>query len=79
MSNVLRSSLFAILAVGAFGTADAATVILNNGAPYDYVVHNDNAGSGNSLALTTKAVASLITYSSRDILDLRARETGWSP
>jgi len=72
MSNVLRNSLFGILAVGAFGTANAATVILNNGAPYDYVVHNDNAGSGNSLALTTKQVASLVTYSSSDMLDAGA-------
>jgi len=72
MSNALRSSLFAILAVGSFGTANAATVILNNGAPYNYVVHNDNAGSGNSLALTTKTVASLVTYSSSDMLDAGA-------
>jgi len=69
MANVLRASLLTIVAVATIGSAKAATFVLNNGAPYDYVVHNNNAGAGNSLALTTKQVASLVTYSSSDMLD----------
>jgi hypothetical protein len=48
----------------------AATVILNNGAPYDYIVHANHAGSGTSLNLHTKQIESLVVYSSSDTIDV---------
>lgn len=60
------------LAVTCFGAtgAQSATVILNNGAPYDYVVHANGAGSGTSLNLHTKQIESSVIYSSSDTIDV---------
>ena len=72
MTSTSRVALFTILAMGTAGIADAATFVLNNGSPYNYVVHNNNSGTGNNLALTTQPIPSLVTYSSSDMLDAGA-------
>jgi hypothetical protein len=57
-------------AIGLAGSANAASVVLNNGQPYTYVVHANHAGSGTALLLKTKNIASNVTYSSTDMIDV---------
>ena len=66
------------------GSANAASIVLNNGTPYTYVVHANAAGSGNSLGLLTKNIVSPVTYSSSDLIDVGngngvAQATGVGP
>lgn len=71
MKGYLTAAVMGVAAATVAGTgAQAATVVLNNGAPYDYVVHSNSAGSGTSLNLHTKQIDSLVVYSSSDTIDV---------
>ncbi len=50
--------------------ANAATIVLNNGQPYTYVVHANSAGSGTSLNLVTMPGGHLVNLSSPQALDV---------
>ncbi len=54
----------------AIAPAQAATVFLNNGAPYAEVVHANSAGSGTTLNTLTKPGAIPVALSSVDGLDV---------
>lgn len=63
--------LLAVLgAVGAVLPAQAATIVYNNGAPYDEVVHANSAGSGTTLNTLTKPGSIPVTLTSADGLDV---------
>ena len=61
----------AVIGIAAtFAPAQAATVFLNNGAPYAEVVHANSAGSGTTLNTLTKPGAIPVALSSVDGLDV---------
>ncbi len=70
MQKYLSSVLLGLGVVGAAAPAQAATVILNNGAPYSEVVHANSAGSGTTLNTLTKPGSILTLLSSVDGLDV---------
>ena len=70
MQKYLSSVLLGLGVVGAAAPAQAATVILNNGAPYSEVVHANSAGSGTTLNTLTKPGSILTLLSSIDGLDV---------
>ena len=69
----MNKLILAAVAGAGFAAASptlAATIVLNNGTPYTYVVHSNSAGSGTSLLLHTKQIESFVTYSSSDTIDV---------
>lgn len=70
MQKYLTSVLIGLGVVGAVAPAQAATVFLNNGAPYSEVVHANSAGSGTTLNTKTKPSAILTLLTSADGLDV---------
>jgi PEP-CTERM motif len=70
-----RMIFWTVLASGAAllaSQAQAATIVLNNGAPYAEVVHAASAGSGTLLHLRTQPSNILVNLSSSDGLDAGA-------
>jgi len=57
------------LIVGIAAPAQAATVVINDGSPYEYVVHNNSAGEDFSLVLTTMPGSYGVEFSSSDLID----------
>lgn len=70
MKSTILYRAAAISAVMLPAQVYAATIVLNNGSPYDYVVHANSAGSGTSLNLHTKPIESSVIYSSSDVIDV---------
>lgn len=69
MKNALLYGAVALATLASAGAARAATIVLNNGTPYAYKVHDNNAGSGLSLNLHTKQIESLVVASSTSAIN----------
>ena len=70
MFKTAKILLAATMLAGSVGAAQAATIVLNNGAPYSEVVHANRAGSGTTLNTLTKHGDIPVALYSADGLDV---------
>lgn len=70
MLKTAKILMTATMLAGGFGAAQAATIVLNNGAPYAEVVHAAAAGSGNTLNTLTMPGNIPVQLYSADGLDV---------
>lgn len=71
MTNCFKYALaVAVSSLGlAAGSAEAATIIFNDGSPYDEVVHANSAGAGTTLVTKTKPGGYTVNLTSADGID----------